>query len=244
MPEGANVALHSLSNNKGAPKWTMQARRPSQSRSTTPGPGAYGPGPVSTKGAAKPTGPSFGFGTSTRLGPRREPGPGPGAYGAPGGHGAQDPRKEEPKSYVFGSSKRGAGYSSTAPGPGSYQPSTALTRPESPCWSSGGGRGRDQLHLRNLNPGPGAYSTAASDRAFSQPDKIAQPAWGFGSSARSRVGRAASPGPGAYDQRPVTPTGPQYTMRSRPQSGVAGLGVGGSPPDSHACSMVTMTQFT
>ncbi|CAK0886528.1 unnamed protein product [Prorocentrum cordatum] len=163
-----------------APKWTMQARRPEAARSTTPGPGAYTSGPVSTRGATKPSGPSFGFGTSTRLAPRRDPDPGPGSYGAP-----KDPRKDDSRAYGFGSSKRGAGYGSSTPGPGSYQPNALLTRPESPSWSSGGGRGREQLHLRNAtNPGPGAYS---SERApFRQPDKSAQPAWGFGSSPRSR----------------------------------------------------------
>jgi len=234
--------LHSLSNKKGAPKWTMQARRPANSRATTPGPGAYGGAGASPANAAKQSSPSFGFGTSTRLAPRKDLGPGPGSYGAAGAHGAKDPRKDDTKSYVFGSSKRGAGYGTGTPGPGSYQPSHVLLRPESPSWSSGGGRGRDQPHLRNANPGPGAYSTGSGgDRgAFANPDKSAQPAWGFGSGARSRGGGAMSPGPGAYS-RPVTPSGPQYTMRSRPQSGASGAS---SPPGSNGCSMITFTQFT
>lgn len=208
-------ALSTLSTQKSSPKWTFRGKHTNaESKSATPGPGAYTPiAPDGTSGYKKAS--RIIFGSSTRDERKGNSAmPGPGQY-TPRFQGTS---KTSPR-FGFGTSVRAASSRYSTPGPGAYNSSTSMGG-EAPKYSIRARTNKDAL--KSNNPGPGAYSPpAVSSGAFAGSSKAVMagsPKWGFGTANRNQGGGSGSkgtPGPGAYDQKKVTAAAPSYSMRGR-----------------------------
>jgi len=207
-------ALQTLSTQKQSPKWTFRGKSGGgESKSTTPGPGAYNSiapdGSSKFKKASRTL-----FGSSQRDANRSTAGPGPGQYTP-----AFDNLKSLSPRFGFGTSVRAASARYATPGPGAYDPSSAVANESRPKYSMRIRTGASDK--KGASPGPGAYSVpTVTHGAFGGSSKAVQqasPKWGFGTAARSTSNPGkGTPGPGTYDgQKSGNARAPAYTIRSR-----------------------------
>lgn len=205
-------ALTSLSTNKASPKWTFRGRPQSAGATAngTPGPGTYTTPTSETKfGKAR----RCHFGSAPRERPQSAgASPGPGQYTpATTTHQKQSPR------FGFGASVRGGGNHYQTPGPGSYECKTTIGK-ATPHYSMRMKSGQDRNSHGNPSPGPGAYTPADPNVAYSGCSRgvgSRKPQWSFGTSTRHGSDMKPTPGPGAYEQKVAGQNAPAYSMRER-----------------------------
>lgn len=188
-----------VSNIKGSPKWSFQAKpRDSGRKTETPGPGSYSvSSPENSSRFSKS--PNYGFGNGSRDYQRPYSAPGPGQY-------SPDKNINSAK-YGFGTSNRRGQSPRDHPGPGSYQIDGSIGN-SSPKYTA---NKRRDLAATVDSPGPGAYQPNFQMSS----SKSLDPKWGFSRSPREGGRLYDNPGPGQYNTGVTDRTGPKFTIRGR-----------------------------
>lgn len=177
---GKEINLHSLSDHKSAPKYTISARIPPRvGNKGMPGPGQYAQ--TNSERDKWSTVPKWTMSSGGRDTKEWGSFPGPGKYGLP------DDGKTTPK-YGFGSEPRLHGIKeSRSPGPGAYEVRGKMEGVHYSVASRPGGKDK-----ASNTPGPGQYKVNY-DQLFESSGKIS-----FGASSRGELAMSKTPGPGQY----------------------------------------------
>lgn len=201
-PGHYNQGLNDVNSKDRAPTYRIgsgsRTERPSSA--IVPGPGAY-------NADKKHSGPSWGFGTQSRVSVFKLDIPGPGTY--------TNTDSLTRRGFSM-AGRRPQSSNNSYPGPGSYNPSTT-DRPKSPGWSMGKSSRDKALANGSGIPGPGSYSSC---------NTLGKTAPVFGSSTRQGLSSVSqTPGPGEYNAY-YKNHGPSYSMRPKTASSNKNSGPG------------------
>ena len=93
--------------------------------------------------------------------------------------------------------------SDPVPGPGNYNPNPLIGKEKAPVWGITKNEKSNDTNKDKSLPGPGAYLSVST---------LTGPKWGFGSAKRGASNENRSPGPGAYEIKPLIGDTPTYVQ--------------------------------